>query len=316
MDFYHHTGKMALGSRLRKLSERFSEEAVKIFAMYEVPLDPKWFPVFYVLSQKGESSIKELAEIIGHSHASVSQIVKEMTRRGFTTSAKHHSDARVSVVRLTEQGKKIQPKIALQYTDVTKAVDELMSEMQNDFWRAIEEIEFLLDQKDIFTRVREKRKERESQNVEILDYSPEFREDFQRLNYEWIEHYFQIEDTDRLALDHPEKKILNPGGHIFMARYGQEIVGTCALIKMDSETYELAKMAVTEKARGKKIGWLLGQACIQKCRQLGAHRLFLESNTRLEPAINLYYKLGFQRVTGPPSPYARCNIQMELPLVS
>jgi len=38
-----------------------------------------------------------------------------------------------------------------------------------------------------------------------------------------------------------------------MARYNREIVGTCALIKTDDDTYELAKMAVTERARGKTL---------------------------------------------------------------
>jgi hypothetical protein len=32
----------------------------------------------------------------------------------------------------------------------------------------------------------------------------------------------------------------------------------------------------------------------------------------LKPAINLYYKLGFRKTSGPPSPYERSNIQMEL----
>jgi len=71
-------------------------------------------------------------------------------------------------------------------------------------------------------------------------------------------------------------------------------------------------MAVTENARGKNIGRLLGEAVINKARQIGAKKIYLESNTVLEPAINLYRKLGFRKVTGPPSPYTRCNIQMEL----
>jgi len=74
-------------------------------------------------------------------------------------------------------------------------------------------------------------------------------------------------------------------------------------------------MAVTAKARGKGIGWLLGQKAINKARELGAKRVFLESNTILEPAINLYRKLGFRKIVGHPSPYERCNIQMELKLV-
>jgi len=58
-----------------------------------------------------------------------------------------------------------------------------------------------------------------------------------------------------------------------MARYNREIVGTCALIKTD-DTYELAKMAV-ERARGKNIGWLLGQA-VNVARKLGAKKVFGE----------------------------------------
>ncbi|RYY25293.1 MAG: MarR family transcriptional regulator, partial [Chitinophagaceae bacterium] len=49
-------------------------------------------------------------------------------------------------------------------------------------------------------------------------------------------------------------------------------------------------------------------------RELGARKVYLESNTKLEPAINLYYKLGFKKIAGAPSPYERCNIQMELEL--
>ncbi|RZL43422.1 MAG: MarR family transcriptional regulator, partial [Pedobacter sp.] len=40
--------------------------------------------------------------------------------------------------------------------------------------------------------------------------------------------------------------------------------------------------------------------------------IYLESNTILKPAINLYHKLGFEKIAGKPTPYTRCNIQMEL----
>ncbi|MBW4695965.1 MAG: GNAT family N-acetyltransferase [Lyngbya sp. HA4199-MV5] len=155
---------------------------------------------------------------------------------------------------------------------------------------------------------------RERQHIEIVDCIPQFHQDFKRLNYEWIEKYFKLEESDHQSLNDPDEKILKPGGHIYMALSNGEIVGTCALIKMDSDTYELAEMAVTETARGKGIGWLLGQAIIQKARELGAKTILLESNTVLEPAIKLYQKLGFQRIVGQPSPYERCNIQMELKL--
>lgn len=314
MDFYYQVGKVAMGSRLRRLSETFMEDAAKIYALYDVELDPKWFPVFYVLSHSAGASVTEIAHIIGHSHPSVSQIVKEMHKKGVVTIDKDAEDGRVSIVRLSNAGKQLIPKLEKQYEDVIQAVETLLSETQNDLWKAIEETEFLLTRKSFFDRVKDVRNVRERQHVEIIDYSPEFQDDFKRLNCEWIEKYFKLEDSDHQSLNYPTEKILQPGGHIYIARYNGEIVGTCALIKVNNDTYELAKMAVTESARGKGVGWLLGQAAINKARELGAKTVYLESNTVLEAAINLYQKLGFRKIIGTPSVYERCNIQMELQL--
>jgi DNA-binding MarR family transcriptional regulator/N-acetylglutamate synthase-like GNAT family acetyltransferase len=314
MDVYSQIGKVALGSRLRRLSETFLEDAAKIYLLYETNLDPKWFPVFYVLSHQESASITEIAQKIGHSHPSVSQIVKEMSKKKLVKIDKSAEDARVSIVKLSDIGKQLIPNLEKQQLDVTQVVEDLLAEMQHDLWKAIEEVEFLLTNKSFFDRVKEIRKVRERQQVEIIDYRPDFHEDFKRLNYEWIEKYFQLEEADRQSLNHPNEKILATGGHIYMARLNGEMVGTCALIKMDNDTYELAKMAVTEKAKGKGIGWLLGQSAINKARELGAKTVFLESNTALAPAINLYQKLGFQKAVRQSSHYERCNIQMELKL--
>ena len=121
-------------------------------------------------------------------------------------------------------------------------------------------------------------------------------------------------NTLKDILDKYEEYIIDKGGHIYIALYNGEAVGACALIKMDDKKFELAKMAVSPKAQGKSIGTLLGLACIEKAKELGGDTLFLESNTRLKPAISLYRKLGFEKITGPPSPYERANIQMELKL--
>ncbi len=148
--------------------------------------------------------------------------------------------------------------------------------------------------------------------VRIVDYEPRFQQSFRQLNEEWISRWFRMEEADYLSLDRPQEYILDKGGHILIALLGPEPVGTCALIRIDGETYELAKMSVSPRIRGRGIGLLLGQAAIQKARSQGGRRLVLESNTILEPAISLYRKLGFQEIQGAASAYARCNIQMEL----
>lgn len=305
---------MALGSRLRKLSDTVTENATKIYSVYGVDIEPRWFPVFYMLSEAEKMGITEIAEEIGQTHASVSQVVKQMKKKGLITDVKDKKDARRSVVALSSKGREIVPKISEQYIDVGNAIEELMGEMQYDLWKAMEEMEYLLQQKSLYERVIAKRKEREAARVKIIDYTPALQPAFKALNVEWIETYFRLEEKDLLSLDNPDEYIIKKGGHILLAAYNGEIVGTCALLRLDDETVELAKMAVSPKAQGKAIGWLLGLASIEKAKKMGAKSLFLESNTRLVPAISLYRKLGFVKVTGKPSPYERSNIQMELML--
>jgi GNAT superfamily N-acetyltransferase len=152
-----------------------------------------------------------------------------------------------------------------------------------------------------------------SENViMIVDYSPEYARAFKELNVEWITTYFEMEANDYKALDNPDEYIINEGGHILVALYNDRPVGVVALIKMDHPEYdyELAKMAVSPKQQGLKIGTNLGYALLDKARILGAKKVFLESNTILEPAIHLYRKLGFKEIECGTSPYQRANIQM------
>jgi GNAT superfamily N-acetyltransferase len=162
----------------------------------------------------------------------------------------------------------------------------------------------------------EERNQPETKALTIADYEPKYQGAFRKLNEEWISTYFEMEEADRKALEHPQEYILDRGGYIFVAVLDGEPVGVCSLLKRDDlDAYELAKMAVSPKAQGKRIGYLLGQAAIDKARSLNASRIYLESNTQLVPAIRLYQKLGFKRIVGPPTPYQRCDIQMELELI-
>ena len=314
MEFYNKTGKMALGSRLRRLSEIITEQAGKVYALYDVDMQPKWFPVFYALSAGEEKSITQIAQEIGHSHPSVSTIVKEMLKKGLVQESPNKSDGRKNYIKLSAKGLAINERIQDQYADVNAAIENALNETQYNIWKAIEEWEFLLEQKDLLKRVQDEKKLRESKDVEVVPYDPKYQAAFKKLNEDWITQYFKMEETDYKSLDHPKEYILDKGGHILVALYKNEPMGTCALIKMDEHTFELAKMAVSDNAKGKGIGWILGNAAIELARQQGADKLYLESNTILKPAINLYHKLGFKKVTGIPSPYERCNIQMELPI--
>lgn len=319
MEFYSKLGQMAIGSRLRMLTDMITEDASRIYQLYGMDFKAKWFPVFFLLSDGKSRTITGIAGEIGHSHPSVSAIIREMSAKGLVQESKDKADGRRNMIELTETGKAYIEPMHQTLADVGVAVKLISEQSKHDLWKAIEEWEFLLSEKSLLKYVVEVRKARESKSVKIVPYEPKYHEIFRQLNEDWITTYFEMEEADHKALDDPEEYILKNGGYIFIALYKDKPVGVCALMnlmKMNDSNYdyELAKMAVDSKVRGQNIGYLLGETAINKARELGASKIYLESNTVLTPAIKLYSKLGFKKVIGYDTPYKRCNIQMELVL--
>jgi GNAT superfamily N-acetyltransferase len=154
--------------------------------------------------------------------------------------------------------------------------------------------------------------------VQIYDYDikkPLHKERFGTLNSEWLTKYFRIEDQDAEAFADPKGYILDEGGVILMAETKDGIIGTGSLMAMEANVYEIAKMAVTDKCQAQGIGEKLMLALITRAKAMGATKLFIISNTKLERAIRLYRRHGF---TDSPenrhSCYERGNITLECAL--
>lgn len=150
--------------------------------------------------------------------------------------------------------------------------------------------------------------------MQIVDFEPRHAEAWRTLNEAWIARHFVIEFKDREVLDDPAGKIVGKGGCIFMAERNGEAIGCVGLIAMPDGGFEVAKMTVTEAARGMGLGRILIQACIDKARELSAPRLYLETNSSLAPALSLYRSMGLRDLPPTDTPYARADVFMELPL--
>jgi GNAT superfamily N-acetyltransferase len=151
--------------------------------------------------------------------------------------------------------------------------------------------------------------------VTVVPYREEFRAAFEQLNRDWIEQYFELEDADREVFRDPQARIVTPGGQIFFVLAGNDVVGTCAIVRHGPALCEIAKMAVAPRARGRGLGDLLMQAAIYYALETGARRIIIVSNTVLEPAIRLYRKHGFVPVPlSAEERYRRANIRLELEL--
>ena len=106
--------------------------------------------------------------------------------------------------------------------------------------------------------------------ISITTFRPALAEAFARLNVEWIEHLFRLEDSDVKVLRDPQSSIIATGGQIFFAVDGNEVVGTVAALRESPTVFELAKMAVQASHQGRGLGEALGRAAITFARHSAA----------------------------------------------
>ena len=154
--------------------------------------------------------------------------------------------------------------------------------------------------------------------VIVRDYAMDDAAAFRDLNLAWVEAYFTVEAEDRAQLDDPQTHILDKGGAILIADLEGVAVGTVGLVPGHGDgVLELIKMSARSDVKGQGIGRALMNAAIDKARAMGATRIWLETNTKLEAALALYRKSGFRELSGDEltaTPYDRCNCQMLLEL--
>ena len=130
----------------------------------------------------------------------------------------------------------------------------------------------------------------------IVYYEPTLKPLFKSLNHEWLDKYFTVTEEDDKILSDPEK-IIRDGGCVIFASLQDEIVGTCALIKKTDSEYEIAKMGVTKRAQGRKVGQCLLNEIINEAKKRNAKIVSLETAISLKAAISLYEKFGFSRTS-------------------
>lgn len=135
---------------------------------------------------------------------------------------------------------------------------------------------------------------------------------FAELNIAWIKELHHVEASDQKMYDHPEI-YAQDGNSIFATIIDDQVAGVVALKQDEEGAWELTKMAVDERFRGRGLGKILMDVVEQYAKnELGQDKIYLISNTINAAAIRLYKRCGWTVTHEGPHPrYARADIAME-----
>ncbi len=243
---------------------------------------------------------------------------QEMAQAGLLHSSKDEADRRRRVLSSTAKGRTLFVELADVWGDVRTTLEEIARAGGPRLLDALASMEAALDESGFHQRFRAERRRRRRSEIEIIDFEQRYQADFERLNRVWIEAEFAMEEADRRLLCDPQGTAIDEGGAVVLARHRSSaiVVGTGALLRHQNEG-ELAKMAVEESYKGLGIGRMIGRALIERGRVLGLERIWLETNSKLRPALGLYRSLGFEPMElDPDSEFARADVRMKLELRS
>jgi DNA-binding MarR family transcriptional regulator/GNAT superfamily N-acetyltransferase len=310
-NFLSELGFLGFVTRLKRVSDAMLHDGRRLYKGLGMDIEPNWYVVFKLLESRREATVTEIADMVGMSHPSVISILNKMEKAGYIESRPCSEDSRRRLLSLSGKAREKLPEFEKVWTAGVAGTRNLLCDVQ-----ALEFLD-LLESRIAEKGFRRRTLEALERNspVTIRGFSDALAPEFARLNYQWIEEYYEVEEHDREQLDDPKSYVIENGGEILFALNGGEVVGTAALIEMGNGSFELAKMAVDGGFRGFGIGEKLMEGCIKYSRDAGKKSIILESNTKQIPAISLYRKFGFVEIPlDPDTLFKRANIRMELEL--
>lgn len=128
MGFYEETGILILGTRLKRLSERFLSEVGKIYEKMDIPFEPAWFPLFFLLHIRGALSVTEISSELNVSQPAASQIISQLNRKGMVVLDPDIDDKRKKIVSFSPEGKVMIERLVPIWKTLEKSMYEIFYE--------------------------------------------------------------------------------------------------------------------------------------------------------------------------------------------
>ncbi|MCB8836546.1 MarR family winged helix-turn-helix transcriptional regulator [Aurantimonas sp. VKM B-3413] len=106
-DVVRALGYLCLGTRLKRLGERFQSETDAIISAHGLSVSASQYPCLASLDRLGPLTVGELAQALGVSQPGATRSINLLTRQGLVEAAPAEGDQRRKIVRLTAEGRRV-----------------------------------------------------------------------------------------------------------------------------------------------------------------------------------------------------------------
>ena len=160
MEIIEQMGILILGTRLKRISQRFQQDISKIYKLHNVEFELSWFPIFFLINKNGSTTISELSQKLAVSHPAVIQVVNILDSKNLIKITPDKTDLRIKNITLTKAGQNLLETVRPIWDNISKSMDNLLNEspLTSGLIPMLNEFEKNRDAKSLFERYQEMEK--------------------------------------------------------------------------------------------------------------------------------------------------------------
>lgn len=276
MNFYKAAAGLILGTRLKRLSDRFLQEVGQIYQELEIEFEPSWFPVFFLLREKGNLSMTDIASAMDVSHSAISQMISSLRKRELIQLVEDPQDARRKKVSLTPMGENLLQKVTPVWRSMQLAMPSLWGSeaQQMEFLEGLDALEDRLAQK-VFS-------------AKTLSLVPDLDFELAQLDSSKPNVAFEAfkADSEGRFIDLPE------GVQIWVTLHKGQVVGALAILPQSDQGLHLWQIFVQLDYRRKGLATIMVKEALKVLSYLPNPELKVE-----DPQLPLVQLLIKAKVT-------------------
>ena len=295
MNFYKRTGELIFGTRLKRVSDRFLMDISRVYKYLKIDFEMSWFPLFFLLNDRGGLTVTEIAGELEITHSAVSQLVGALEKKGLLHFINDASHRRRRRVYFTTKGLDLIRILKPIWDSILRCMREMLEEGQNSAYllKALEEVEDAMKNPGIYERVMADLEKTRLGEPEVVDYDEACRASFNDLILKWIIDNREDAPLEAEVINDPGGMIEKDGNVILMAKLKKKCVGILALRIQEKKEADILYFIIDKKWKNHRIGKRLLQEGLGRLQKSGILNTRIRLNRRRTGTMRILKSAGF-----------------------
>ena len=189
MNAYKMAVELIIGSRLKRLSDKFLSDVTLVYRSEGIPFETAYFPVFFLLSHHGTLKVSDVARELEITQSGASQMINALEKKGMIRYDRDKGDKRIRTIAFTAEGSELLSRVLPVWDTIKNSFREILDEGENSryFIQALDEVEETIARKNLYARISETLNKKKILKSTIFEpYGSDHGEDFRNLCLTWL----------------------------------------------------------------------------------------------------------------------------------